>query len=139
MLEQQPHWRVLPAQNRNFAFAVLNSLTSTFVLVLLIGVVLIASLACWLANYILAPILQLSITAKNITQTQDYSQQVDVLRRDEIGQLSVAFNHMILGMQDMIERVKEEGENRLKLAQEKTAPNCAMNGRRQATPNCFGS
>ena len=118
-LDQKPLWRVLLAQDRDFAFAVLDSLSSIFVLALVFGVIAIASLAYWLANYILAPILQLSVTAKNITSTQDYSQQVEGVRSDEIGQFSVAFNHMILGMQDMIARVKEEGENRLKLAQEK--------------------
>ena len=118
-LDQKPLWRVLLAQDRDFAFAVLDSLSSIFVLALVFGVIAIASLAYWLANYILAPILQLSVTAKNITSTQHYSQQVEGVRSDEIGQFSVAFNHMILGMQDMIARVKEEGENRLKLAQEK--------------------
>ena len=118
-LVRQPGWQVMLAQDRNFAFAVLDNLTDTFLIALLLGVILIASLAYWLANYILAPILQLSKTARTITHTQDYSQQVQVQRSDEIGQLSVAFNHMILGMQNMIQRVKEESENRLKLAQEK--------------------
>ncbi len=118
-LEQKSDWTVLLAQDRDFAFSVLNTLTNVFIIALVIGVILIASMAFLIANYILNPILQLSRTARSITKTQDYSQRVDVVRSDEIGQLSNAFNHMISGMQDMILRVKEEGENRLKLAQEK--------------------
>lgn len=118
-LAQRPEWTVVLAQDTAFAFSVLNTLTSVFVIALLIGVVLIASLAFVIANYILNPILQLSRTARSITKTQDYSQRVDVERSDEIGQLSIAFNHMIVGMQEMIQRVKDEGENRLKLVQEK--------------------
>lgn len=123
MVEQalalRPEWTVILAQNTSFAFSVLNTLTGVFTTALIIGIVLIASLAFMIANYILHPILQLSRTARSITDTQDYSQRVDVVRSDEIGQLSTAFNHMISGMQNMIVRVKEEGENRLKLAQEK--------------------
>ena len=118
-LAQRPQWTVVLAQQTSFAFSVLNNLTRVFFIALLIGVFLIASLAFIIANYILNPILQLSRTARSITKTQDYSQRVDVARSDEIGQLSTAFNHMISGMQDMIVRVKEEGENRLKLVQEK--------------------
>jgi class 3 adenylate cyclase/HAMP domain-containing protein len=118
-LAQRPQWSVVLAQQTSFAFSVLNNLTRVFFIALLIGVLLIASLAFVIANYILNPILQLSRTARSITKTQDYSQRVDVARSDEIGQLSTAFNHMISGMQDMIVRVKEEGENRLKLVQEK--------------------
>ena len=118
-LAQRPQWSVVLAQQASFAFSVLNNLTRVFFIALLIGVFLIASLAFIIANYILNPILQLSRTARSITKTQDYSQRVDVARSDEIGQLSTAFNHMISGMQDMIVRVKEEGENRLKLVQEK--------------------
>jgi class 3 adenylate cyclase/HAMP domain-containing protein len=118
-LAQRPQWSVVLAQQTSFAFSVLNNLTRVFFIALLIGVLLIASLAFVIANYILNPILQLSRTARSITKTQDYSQRVDVARSDEIGQLSTAFNHMISGMQDMIVRVKEKGENRLKLVQEK--------------------
>tara|TARA_R100001377_G_scaffold85326_2_gene71628 strand:+ start:3112 stop:4839 length:1728 start_codon:yes stop_codon:yes gene_type:complete len=118
-LGQRPEWTVVLAQDTAFALSVLNTLTSVFMIALLIGVILIASLAFVIANYILNPILQLSRTARSITKTQDYSQRVDVERSDEIGQLSIAFNHMIVGMQDMIQRVKNEGENRLKLVQEK--------------------
>lgn len=119
VLEQRPEWTVVLAQDTAFAFSVLNTVTKVFAIALLIGVILIASLAFMIANYILNPILQLSRTARSITKTQDYSQRVDVERSDEIGQLSIAFNHMIIGMQDMIQRVKGEGENRLKLVQEK--------------------
>ncbi|MCB1666128.1 MAG: HAMP domain-containing protein [Pseudomonadales bacterium] len=118
-LEQRPEWRVVLAQDTDFAFSALNRLTRVFFIALVIGVFTIATVAYLIANYIVNPILALSTTARSITRTQDYSQRVAVNRKDEIGQLSTAFNHMISGMQEMIARVREEGENRLKLAQEK--------------------
>lgn len=118
-LEQRPQWRAVLAQDTDFAFSALNNLTRVFFIALVIGVFSIATVAYLIANYIVNPILALSTTARSITKTQDYSQRVAVNRKDEIGQLSTAFNHMISGMQEMIARVREEGENRLKLAQEK--------------------
>lgn len=118
-LDQDEQWRVVLAQDTDYAFSALNNLTRVFFIALIIGVFVIATVAYLIANYIVNPILALSTTAKSITRTQDYSQRVIVNRADEIGQLSIAFNHMITGMQDMIARVREEGENRLKLAQEK--------------------
>ncbi len=118
-LSQTDRWRVVLAQQTDFAFSVLNTLTRVFFIALVIGVLIIGTLAYVIANYIVNPILTLSTTAREITRTQDYSQRVEVKRSDEIGQLSTAFNHMIIGMQDMIARVKEESENRMKLAQEK--------------------
>lgn len=106
-------------QDRDFAFAALASLTTSFGLALVIGILVIAVAAYLIASYILHPILQLSATARSITRTQDYSQRVPVERGDEIGQLSSAFNTMIGGMQDMLARLREESENRIKLAKEK--------------------
>lgn len=106
-------------QDRTFAFAALNALTRSFYLALLIGMLVIASIAYLVANYIINPILQLSTTARKITKTQDFSQRVSIVRKDEIGDLSDAFNQLIEGIQLMLVRLKDESENRLKLTHEK--------------------
>ncbi len=118
-LHSQPGMTVRLEQDRSLAFAALDKLTRSFLFALAIGTALIATIAFMVANYILHPILLLASTARAITETQDYSKRVQVARGDEIGKLAAAFNSMIGGMQDMIVRVKEEGENKLKLAQEK--------------------
>jgi len=118
-LKQRPEYLVLLEQDRNFAFSILDSLTRSFYITLLIGVAVIAAIAILVANYIVHPILLLAATARSVTKTQDYSQQVAVNRLDEIGQLAGAFNLMISGMHDLIYRLHEESENKLHLAQER--------------------
>ncbi len=115
----RPEIGILFEQNRDFAFAVLDRFTRNFLIALVIGTLIISAIAFLAASYILRPILLLSSTARSIYKTHDYSQRVTVDRSDEIGNLASAFNAMIQGMQDLIARLKEEGENRLKLAQEK--------------------
>lgn len=118
-LAQRPDFSVVLEQERRVALAILDQLTSSFVVALLIGVVLISAVAFLAANYIARPILLLSSTARLITRTQDYTQRVQVQRSDEIGKLGEAFNKMIAGMQDMLERLKEENAIKLKLAEER--------------------
>jgi len=118
-LSSRPSLSVRLEQDREFAFSALDRITRSFFIALFVGVVVIATVAFLIAGYILHPILQLSSTARLITKTQDYSRRVPVERRDEIGELSSAFNRMISGMQEMIARLKEESENRIKLAKEK--------------------
>ena len=118
-LVQRPEYVILLEQDRDFAFSILDSLTRSFYVTLLIGVAVIAVIAILIANYIVHPILLLATTARSVTKTQDYSQQVAVKRSDEIGQLAGAFNLMISGMQDLIYRLHQESENKLNLAQER--------------------
>lgn len=118
-LTERPQLGVLLEQNRDTAFALLDNFSRSFYIALAIGIVGIAAISAMLANYLVLPVLQLSQTARLITKTQDYSKRVEVTRKDEIGQLSIAVNSMIMGMQDMIARLKDESENKIKLAQEK--------------------
>jgi len=118
-LTRQPDLVVRLQQDRRFAFATLTSLTRSFYLALLIGTLVIGTIALMAANTIISPILQLSTTARHVTRTQDFSQRVSIDRTDEIGDLSRAFNQLIEGIQLMLVRLKDENENRLKLAREK--------------------
>lgn len=118
-LSARPDIRVTLEQDRDYAFSILDNVVHSFYIALAIGIGVIGTVAWLAASHIVHPILLLSSTARSITRTQDYSQRVELDRRDEIGQLASAFNHMITGMQDMIEQLKRESENRIKLAEEK--------------------
>ena len=118
-LQQRPEYAVTLEQDRAVALAILDQFTSSFVMALLIGVAGISIVAYLVANYIVHPILLLSSTARLITRTQDYTQRVEMSRSDEIGKLAAAFNKMIAGMQDMLERLREENQVKLRLAEEK--------------------
>ncbi|TDA69326.1 HD domain-containing protein [Sulfuricurvum sp. IAE1] len=69
-----------------------------FLVLLVLGALFIATAAYFIAKGLIRPVIALSATAKQITRTRDYTQQVRVDREDEIGQLSDAFNTMIRGM-----------------------------------------
>lgn len=118
-LKQRPEISLVLEQDTSFAFAILDGFTRSFYIALIIGIMVIASIAFLAANYIVQPILLLSSTARLITRTHDYSKRVQVSRSDEIGKLAGAFNQMIEGMQDLIVRLKEENEVKIKLAEER--------------------
>jgi class 3 adenylate cyclase/HAMP domain-containing protein len=101
------------------AFADLDNFTRSFTIAMLMGIVVIATIAILLANSILKPVLLISTTARQITDSQDYDKRVELDRRDEIGQLATDFNSMIGSMKNMLARLQAESENRLKLVQEK--------------------
>ena len=107
-LATRPELAVVLQQERSYALSIIDSIEQGFYFTLIVGVFLIGTIAFLMGNYIVAPILLLSSTAKSITKTQDYTQRVNMDRVDEIGQLSSAFNQMIQGMQQMIEQLKEE-------------------------------
>jgi len=118
-LQQRPEFTVTLAQERGIALAILDQFTRSFLIALLIGVLIISAIAYLVANYIAYPILLLSSTARLITRTQDYTQRVQMQRSDEIGKLAEAFNKMVVGMQDMLERLHEENAVKLKQAEER--------------------
>ncbi len=119
-LAERPEIAVMLEQDRDFAFSLLNDVERSFYIALIVGILAIATIAFIVGHYIVQPILLLASTARSVTRTQDYSQRVTVDRSDEIGQLAGAFNLMIGGMQEMIDQLKEESENKLKLAEEKS-------------------
>jgi class 3 adenylate cyclase/HAMP domain-containing protein len=118
-LIERPEIAVMLEQDREFAFSLLDEVERSFYIALVVGIALIGTIAFIVAHYLVQPILLLASTARSVTKTQDYSQRVTVERSDEIGQLAGAFNLMIGGMQEMIDRLKEESENKLKLVEEK--------------------
>jgi len=97
-LTNQPNLTIVLEEEKGFAYRLLYKYELWFIALLLIGALFIATAAYYIATALIRPVITLSDTAKIITRTQDYTQQVTMDRDDEIGQLSRAFNTMIGGM-----------------------------------------
>lgn len=101
-LKKQPHLTVVLEEEKEFAYRLLYKYEQWFIALLIVGALFIAAAAYYVATGLIRPVIALSNTAKKITRTQDYTQQVAVDRDDEIGQLSHAFNTMIGGMDNAL-------------------------------------
>lgn len=97
-LINQPTLTIVLEEEKGFAYRLLYKYEQWFIALLIAGALFIAIAAYYVATGLIRPIIALSDTAKKITRTQDYTEQVAVDRDDEIGQLSRAFNTMIGGM-----------------------------------------
>lgn len=89
---------IILEEEKEFAYRLMYKYELWFVLLLIGGALFISLAAYYVATALIRPVITLSNTARKITRTQDYSQQVIIDRDDEIGQLSYAFNTMIGGM-----------------------------------------
>jgi response regulator RpfG family c-di-GMP phosphodiesterase len=101
-LKNAPHLTIILEEKKEFAYRLLYKYEQWFIALLIIGALFIATAAYYIATALIRPLIVLSNTAKIITRTQDYTQQVSVTRDDEIGQLSDAFNTMIGGMDNAL-------------------------------------
>ncbi len=117
-LTELPQYGVQLSQDKAFAYAILDGVENSFYIALVIGMLAISFVAYAGANYVVKPILTLFSTVRSITKTQDYSHRVDIQRADEIGQLSAAFNVMIESMQQLLLKLQQETEDKVKLAEE---------------------
>lgn len=97
-LTNYPDLKIVLEEEKDFAYRLLYKYEQWFIALLLLGACFIGIAAYYVATALIRPVIILSDTAKMITRTQDYTQQVSVNRDDEIGQLSNAFNTMIEGM-----------------------------------------
>ncbi len=101
-LNNQRDLTIVLEEEKGFAYRLLYKYEQWFIVLLIAGALFIAAAAYYVATALIRPLIALSNTAKKITRTQDYTQQVSVDRDDEIGQLSDAFNTMIGGMDNAL-------------------------------------
>ncbi len=106
-LKNAPHLTIILEEKKEFAYRLLYKYEQWFVLFLLGGAIFIALAAYFIATYLIKPVITLSNTAKKITRTRDYTQQVDIKRDDEIGELSKSFNTMIGGMDNALNEITD--------------------------------
>ena len=100
-----PKITIVLEEEKSFAYRLLYKYERWFIFFLFIGAIFIASAAYFVATNLIAPVITLLKTAKKITKTQDYTQQVEIRRDDEIGQLANAFNTMIKGIDKALNEV----------------------------------
>ncbi|MCW8838336.1 MAG: HAMP domain-containing protein [Thiovulaceae bacterium] len=99
---------------------ILKEYEAWFYTTLFVGALLISLIALYFSNRLIKPIISLSKAANIITNKKDYSYQVDVNSNDEIGKLSHSFNTMITSMSNVLDELKAESENKIKLLQEQS-------------------
>ncbi len=104
-LKSMPQITIVLEEDKAFAYALLEKYQSWFVIIMIVGIILILTVALLFALTLIKPLLKLSNVAKSITATQDYSAQVDVDRNDEIGEMARSFNTMILGMKNAFDEI----------------------------------
>jgi response regulator RpfG family c-di-GMP phosphodiesterase len=104
-LKHQPKLTIVLEEEKEFAYRLLYKYEQWFIALLIAGAIFIAAAAYYIATGLIRPVIALSDTAKKITRTQDYTQQVSLDRDDEIGQLSDAFNTMIGGMDKALDEI----------------------------------
>ncbi|MDD2828095.1 MAG: HD domain-containing protein [Sulfuricurvum sp.] len=109
-LESTPNITIVLEEEKALAYKLLYKYELWFVLLLLGGGIFISIAAYYIATYLIQPIITLSNTAKKITHTQDYTQQVTLNRHDEIGELAFSFNTMINGMDHALHEITDLNE-----------------------------
>ncbi|MCH8497355.1 MAG: HAMP domain-containing protein [Marinobacter sp.] len=87
-------------------------------LVIWVGLIVVASA---LQRMISQPILELSDTADEIADKQDYGIRAPVRSFDELGHLSTAFNEMIATIQTQNQQIMDSYENLERVVAERTA------------------
>lgn len=106
-LKNAPNLTIILEEKKEFAYRLLYKYENWFILFLLGGAIFIALAAYFIATHLIRPIITLSNTAKKITLTHDYTQQVHIKRDDEVGELSHAFNTMIGGMDQALNEITD--------------------------------
>jgi len=88
------HWMLLAQLEEAEAFAVANHLLILMVLIMLVIMVIVASVAIAIANSIIKPLLTVTKIASQLA-AGNLNQTIAITSRDEIGEMSQAFQQMI--------------------------------------------
>jgi class 3 adenylate cyclase/HAMP domain-containing protein len=118
-LKTKQNIEIVLEQNQDIFLNLLKKYEYWFVITLIIGAVVIGIISLFFINRLIKPMLELSSVVEEITKKQDYSYQVEVYSNDEIGKLSTSFNKMIVGMSNLLDKLKIEAKNRENLLEEK--------------------
>lgn len=101
------HWSILATRDNSEAFAKIESFTKTLVLATTTIIFAICVAAILLAQIFVRPIRRLEAGAQRIS-AGDYSGAIPITSRDEIGDLTAAFNDMSRNLQTKEELLKEQ-------------------------------
>jgi DNA-binding response OmpR family regulator/HAMP domain-containing protein len=90
--------------------AIIERLVTTFIVVALVGVLLMAAISYFLVKWVNRPLEQMVEAAKRAAEG-DLTHEVPVTARDEVGQLAATFNLMIRNLADSKQRLEEWGKD----------------------------
>lgn len=108
-------WTILVGMDRHSAFAPIRNMALIFGGSALSGALAIILISLLVSRRTLAPITEISKTARYIVETGDYSRRVPVRGEDEIAMLSASFNRMLDEIQEVLDRIREENLERIRL------------------------
>lgn len=114
--DSELHWSIVAKVNTDEAFARESAFTKTVVLVTTGIIFVVCLLAISLAQIFVRPIRRLEAGAQRIS-AGDYNVAIPVDSRDEIGDLTVAFNEMgrsLTVKQDLINQQRKENDELLR-------------------------
>lgn len=114
-LRIKPDLNVVLEVEKSFAYQLLYKYERWFVLLLITGALFIIGAAYYVAKELIYPVVILSDTVKKITRTQNYKEKVSIVRSDEIGDLSDAFNTMIGGIDKALKEKEDSIKEQIRL------------------------
>ncbi|MCX5694810.1 MAG: cache domain-containing protein [Candidatus Omnitrophica bacterium] len=114
-------WRIGIIQDRAEAYAIINKMVTQLVLIVVVCILLIFTLAFIVAAKIVKPIKSLAVATEAVARG-NLNAKVQVVSKDEIGELAIAFNKMIGDLskvtvsrddllKEIVERKKAEEES----------------------------
>jgi two-component system sensor histidine kinase MprB len=78
----------------------LNRIGIYLILVALGGIVIAGGLGLVVARAALGPVTRLTTTVERVTETQDLSERIEVVGKDELSRLAASFNTMLAGLEE---------------------------------------
>ena len=109
----QNNWYLIYAVNKSIALASLYDFIKFMIYISIIILALLLFFSLKYAKSILQPIEKLTLLSKEITQTQDYSKQLQCTTDDEIKVLTQAFNTMLFTTSKALKKLEDESKQRL--------------------------
>ncbi len=91
-------WGVIVSQSSDQAFAIIDQLEMPALLAILVAIAFGCFISVLVARSITRPIRELATAANRITTTGNLDAQIAITSQDEVGELTAAFNGMILGL-----------------------------------------
>ncbi|HEX2911463.1 MAG TPA: ATP-binding protein [Chloroflexia bacterium] len=91
-------WNVIVAQAASEALSGITRMALIALAVVIVAIILISFIAILLSKTITRPVRELAIAANRITTTGSLDEQIPITSQDEVGELSAAFNGMILAL-----------------------------------------
>ena len=95
-------WAVLAEIDESEAFAGVTTLNNILLTIACVGALLIVGFAVLISKVLSAPILNLSNKIQQVQQEGNFSIEIDNQYKDEVGETSRAFNHLMANLSKVI-------------------------------------